>query len=172
MNTQNFTQRVLNWNQSAGNKPPALGEMDLSAVRLQCGFIGEEYVEVMDELDVLEVDRVKMAKELGDLVFTSLEAIRRLGLEPETIMNLVCDSNDSKFAANADEIKEATTYFNSKRVAFLTETLGNGLVVFRSSKDQMMDGKMLLKDKVLKAPCHFKAEPAIREYANTLQAGI
>jgi len=170
MSQQSIIKRILEWNESAGNKPPVLGTMDVEALTLQLGFVGEEYIEVVDELAVLEIDTVKMAKEIGDLVFTAVEAIRRLGFDPEEVMNLVCDSNDSKFAANTAEIAQATEYFNEKRVAFLAETLPNGLVVFRSSKDQEMDGKLLLKGKILKAPCHYKAEPAIREYANRLKA--
>jgi hypothetical protein len=166
--TRNFTDRILSWNESAGNIPPELGTLDVEALRLQCKFVGEEFSEVMDELDVLEVDATKVAKELGDIVFTAIEGIRRAGFDPEVVMQLLCDSNDSKFAANSQEINAAEQFFKKRRIAVVLENVLDGLVVFKSARDQVVNGKMFIKGKILKTPSYFEAEPAIREYHTSL----
>ncbi len=160
--------RAVQWNEDAGNSHKPLGTPDLAALATQMAFVSEEFVETTTETDALRVDTVAAVKELADLIFTSAEAMRRLGFDPDVVMDLVCDSNDSKFCASAAEVEQALVHFSGRGIKTEQVQANSGLIVFISAKDQTIGQKFYKKGKVLKSPCYYKAEPAIAAYADVL----
>lgn len=162
--------RITQWNEDGGNPRMPLGQADLEAFRKQFKYVAEEFGEANVEAEALRIDVVKAAKELGDLVFTAVEALRRLGVDPHVILNLVCDSNDSKYCCDQGEVVQAQNHFAVMGLKVEQVATESGFIVFKSAENQTLDGKFYPQGKILKAPCFFKAESAIKEYADSLNA--
>ncbi len=161
--------RVTQWNVDCGNPRKPLGEADHRNVRHQMGLVAEEFSEAAVEIDAFNIDKVKAAKELGDILFTSIEAIRRLGYDPNVILNLVCDSNDSKFCSSNEEVRKALNDFAHQGLEVTPRGTDSGLIVFVSTKNQTVKEKFYPEGKILKPAGYFKAEQAITEYDQELQ---
>lgn len=156
--------RPVQWNEDGGNHRLPLGITDVVGARAQFSLVGDQFIKASEEIDAFELDSVRAVKKLADIIYTASENIRRLGFCPNEVFKIICDSNDSKFCANAEEIREAQAHFKKLGIKVVSCQQDNALVVFKSERDQTVAGTFYQKDKILKPPCYYEAEPALADY--------
>lgn len=98
---------VAEWNRRAGNPAPSHPTLiSAEEVDLQVAMLEEEIREYRDA--ALDGDLVGVADALADTLFVLLGATSRHGIDLEPILDIVEDSNWSKFDENGQPVPHPT----------------------------------------------------------------
>ena len=150
-------KRAVEWDNIAGNTT-ALRHIDDDLPQLYFSLIEEEREELLAAIYAL--DRVEVLDALGDLLKVVSGAVSALGYCPEKLLQLVNDSNYSKFCVTKEQavISVAAYEQNLRYEDVYYEQVGDLYIIRGYEKG----GDKVGKGKILKGYAY--AEPDIKQY--------
>lgn len=154
MKKTNF-ERVAHFNNLIGNAEGKFSEIDWEqTVTRQLALIEEEFEELRQA--VKTHDRGELRDAIADVLVTTYGLAHRAGIDADSDMDIVCDSNMSKFCSGPEVADATVAKYAQIGVEVRVEARGDVFAAI-SAKDQTgSDGKHYPEGKLLKGTGFFE----------------
>lgn len=140
---------VTELNNCIGNPKGDMDNLDWDALGSQLALIKEEFEELIDAVTQHNITEVRDAT--ADILVTTYGMAHRAGFDADQDMQVVHQSNMSKFCITRDEAAETAMAYEKLGLNVTFRYLKNGSTAVISAKDQSVNGKFYPKGKLLKS---------------------
>jgi len=141
-------KRVSYFNTVCGNSIGDINNPDWSIAEAQLQLIAEEFFELHQAIEERDITEVRDA--IADVLVTCYGMAHRLGIDADSDMSKVCNSNMSKLCITHEEVEQTLKHYADKCIAVYAPTQDLPVAV-RVTYDHTVGGKFYPKAKILKS---------------------